>query len=91
MMLRAPSEDRTMARLSRRTPTRATKRAPHDHCEWLNDRAAGYCREAATRCFRHPKGMAGIRFTCDAHGLEALDAGKELPRPSLERITTALD
>ncbi len=67
--------------MARRTTVsaRPTKRPEHSHCEWLNDRHAGYCRDAAHRVFRHPRGMAGILFTCDAHAVEALAEGKELP------------
>jgi hypothetical protein len=54
-------------------------RAPHSHCEALNDRHAGYCREPATSVFRHPRGVLGILFTCNVHALDALALGKPLP------------
>ncbi len=55
-----------------------TTRPAHSHCEWLNDRHAGYCREAATRVFRHPRGLLGVLFVCDVHALDALALGKPL-------------
>jgi len=60
-------------------PKRAPKRAEHDHCEWLNDRHVGYCREPGKHVFRHPRGDMGVLFVCAGHALDALDAGKPLP------------
>ncbi len=56
-----------------------TTRPEHSHCEWLNDRHAGHCREAAPRVFLHPRGLLGILFVCHAHALDALAVGKPLP------------
>ncbi len=64
---------RTRKAVSTRVP-----RAPHSHCEALNDRHAGYCREAGSRVFRHPRGLLGILFVCTAHALDALALGKPL-------------
>ncbi len=55
-----------------------TTRPAHSHCEWLNDRHAGYCREAGSRVFQHPRGLLGILFVCPGHALDALALGKPL-------------
>ncbi len=68
-----------MARQAASITPRATKRAAHDHCEWANDSHLHYCREAGSHVFRHPRGMLGILFVCDAHALDALAEGKPLP------------
>ncbi len=59
-------------------PARKVRRAAHDHCEWLNDRHTGYCREAAPHIFLHPRGLLGVLFVCPAHALDALALGKAL-------------
>jgi hypothetical protein len=66
--------------MSPRATTRKlrTTRPADSHCEWLNDRHAGYCREAGTRVFHHPRGLLGILFVCPGHALDALALGKPL-------------
>ena len=57
---------------------RKPRPAAHAHCEWLNDRHAGYCHEPAPRIFRHPRGQWGVLFVCTTHALDALAEGKPL-------------
>jgi hypothetical protein len=64
---------------TRKAVSTRSKRAAHDHCEWRNDHHAGYCREAGTLPFRHPRGYLGILFVCSTHAVEALGDGKPLP------------
>jgi hypothetical protein len=54
-------------------------RPAHAHCEWLNDRHVGYCREPGRVVLRHPRGDLGILFVCTAHAIDALGDGKPLP------------
>lgn len=68
-----------MAR-SKSVAPKAPKRAPHNHCEWLNDRHTGYCAESVAAIFKHPRFArdGGLVFVCQAHVIDASGEGKRL-------------
>ena len=53
-------------------------RDAHNHCEARNDTHVNYCREPARHIFRHPCGMLGVLFVCQAHAHDAVGEGKRL-------------